>query len=106
MFKKTPPDSRYFKLRKYNHIEGHMKVVSLFVYLFILLRLHRHSGVKRCFTADYCINLYCSIVYRKYDISLQADSYFYGEHKKYFPFQAPVVRGCTYSQVFWVFFEV
>lgn len=98
--KKTPPDSQYFKLRKYNHIEGHMKVTSMYVYLFILLRLHYHSSMKWCFTEDYCINPYCSILCRKYGISLWADSYFYREHKKYFPFQAPVVRGCMYTQFF------
>ena len=70
------------------------------VYLFILLRLHYHSSMKRCFTEDYCINLYCSILCRKYSILLRADSYFYREHKKYFPFQAPVARGCMYSQFF------
>lgn len=62
--------------------------------------MHYRSSMKWCFTEDYCINLYCSILCRKYDISLRADSYFYREHKKYFPFQAPVVRGRMYSQFF------
>lgn len=99
MFKKNPPDSQYFRLRKYNHIEGHMKVVSTFIYLYyLLLRLYYHSSMKRCFTEDYCINLYCSILCRKYGISLQADSYFYRQYKMYFPPQAPAVRRCILSQ--------
>lgn len=76
-----------------------MKVVSTFIYLYyLLLRLYYHSSMKRCFIEDYCINLYCSILCRKYGISLQADSYFYRQYKMYFPPQAPAVRRCILSQ--------
>lgn len=87
VYLKSPPDSQYFTLRKYNHIEGHMKVVSALIYLFcLLLRLHYHPGMKWCFTEDYCVSLYRSTLCRKYGISLQAGSYFYRECKIYFPF--------------------
>lgn len=76
-----------------------MKVISTFIYLYyLLLRLYYHSSMKRCFIEDYCINLYCSILCRKYGISLQADSYFYRQYKMYFPPQAPAVRRCILSQ--------